>query len=72
MPRGRGPESVGTPYAGDPHGRAESVAADAKLRDALLEHFKPEFVNRLDDIVRFTAAEAGADLGRSWSCRSSA
>jgi ATP-dependent Clp protease ATP-binding subunit ClpB len=26
---------------------------DAELRSALLEHFKPEFVNRLDDIVRF-------------------
>ena len=28
---------------------------DAQLRDALLEHFKPEFINRLDDIVRFHA-----------------
>jgi ATP-dependent Clp protease ATP-binding subunit ClpB len=26
---------------------------DTELRGALLEHFKPEFVNRLDDIVRF-------------------
>jgi ATP-dependent Clp protease ATP-binding subunit ClpB len=26
---------------------------DAELRTALLEHFKPEFINRLDDIVRF-------------------
>jgi ATP-dependent Clp protease ATP-binding subunit ClpB len=50
------PESVGTPYAaGTPQTGAESIAADAKLRDALLEHFKPEFVNRLDDVVRFTA-----------------
>ena len=24
-----------------------------QVRDALLEHFKPEFINRLDDIVRF-------------------
>jgi ATP-dependent Clp protease ATP-binding subunit ClpB len=30
-----------------------SGLADAQLRDALLEHFKPEFINRLDDIVRF-------------------
>jgi ATP-dependent Clp protease ATP-binding subunit ClpB len=29
------------------------VAADAQLRTELLQHFKPEFVNRLDDIVRF-------------------
>ncbi len=47
---------VGTPYPADsprPGGASASAAADAKLRDALLEHFKPEFVNRLDDIVRF-------------------
>jgi ATP-dependent Clp protease ATP-binding subunit ClpB len=29
------------------------TALDTELRDALLAHFKPEFVNRLDDIVRF-------------------
>ncbi|HEY2535762.1 MAG TPA: AAA family ATPase, partial [Solirubrobacteraceae bacterium] len=29
------------------------VAADAQLRTELLQYFKPEFVNRLDDIVRF-------------------
>jgi ATP-dependent Clp protease ATP-binding subunit ClpB len=28
-------------------------AADARLRTALLQYFKPEFVNRLDDVVRF-------------------
>ncbi|HEX5225161.1 MAG TPA: AAA family ATPase, partial [Solirubrobacteraceae bacterium] len=26
---------------------------DSEVRSALLEHFKPEFINRLDDIVRF-------------------
>jgi ATP-dependent Clp protease ATP-binding subunit ClpB len=26
---------------------------DAQIRAALLDHFKPEFINRLDDIVRF-------------------
>jgi ATP-dependent Clp protease ATP-binding subunit ClpB len=30
-------------------------AGDAEIRAALLTHFKPEFVNRLDDIVRFHA-----------------
>jgi ATP-dependent Clp protease ATP-binding subunit ClpB len=30
-------------------------SSDARVRDALLEHFKPEFINRLDDIVRFEA-----------------
>jgi ATP-dependent Clp protease ATP-binding subunit ClpB len=30
-----------------------SAAADAQLRTELLQYFKPEFVNRLDDIVRF-------------------
>ncbi|HUB72759.1 MAG TPA: ATP-dependent chaperone ClpB [Solirubrobacteraceae bacterium] len=28
---------------------------DAQTREALLQHFKPEFINRLDDIVRFEA-----------------
>jgi ATP-dependent Clp protease ATP-binding subunit ClpB len=28
---------------------------DAQLREALLAYFKPEFVNRLDDVVRFEA-----------------
>jgi ATP-dependent Clp protease ATP-binding subunit ClpB len=31
------------------------AASDDTLREALLSHFKPEFVNRLDDVVRFTA-----------------
>jgi ATP-dependent Clp protease ATP-binding subunit ClpB len=30
-------------------------AADTRLRNELLAHFKPEFINRLDDIVRFHA-----------------
>jgi ATP-dependent Clp protease ATP-binding subunit ClpB len=29
--------------------------SDTQVRGALLEHFKPEFINRLDDIVRFEA-----------------
>jgi ATP-dependent Clp protease ATP-binding subunit ClpB len=29
--------------------------SDTELRKALLEYFKPEFINRLDDIVRFDA-----------------
>ena len=36
-------------------GDADSAHADAELRAGLLEYFKPEFINRLDDIVRFTA-----------------
>jgi ATP-dependent Clp protease ATP-binding subunit ClpB len=36
----------------DPHAAA---SADARLRAELLEYFKPEFINRLDDIVRFKA-----------------
>jgi ATP-dependent Clp protease ATP-binding subunit ClpB len=31
------------------------TSSDAQLREALLSHFKPEFVNRLDDIIRFAA-----------------
>jgi ATP-dependent Clp protease ATP-binding subunit ClpB len=38
--------------AGDPHAAA---SADARLRSELLDYFKPEFINRLDDIVRFRA-----------------
>ena len=30
-----------------------AATADARLRGELLEYFKPEFINRLDDIVRF-------------------
>ena len=33
----------------------ERERADAQLRTELLEYFKPEFINRLDDIVRFHA-----------------
>jgi ATP-dependent Clp protease ATP-binding subunit ClpB len=36
----------------DPHAL---IAADARLRAELLDYFKPEFINRLDDIVRFRA-----------------
>jgi ATP-dependent Clp protease ATP-binding subunit ClpB len=33
--------------------RAAAATADAHVRAQLLQHFKPEFINRLDDIVRF-------------------
>jgi ATP-dependent Clp protease ATP-binding subunit ClpB len=39
-----------------------NVDGDAQVRDALLAHFKPEFVNRLDDVVRF-APLTRAQLG---------
>jgi ATP-dependent Clp protease ATP-binding subunit ClpB len=38
---------------GDADGTHAAASADARLRTELLEHFKPEFINRLDDIVRF-------------------
>jgi ATP-dependent Clp protease ATP-binding subunit ClpB len=39
-----------------PVGASGSASSrDAELRTSLLEHFKPEFINRLDDIVRFDA-----------------
>jgi len=34
-------------------GTESSGASESETRTALLEHFKPEFINRLDDIVRF-------------------
>jgi ATP-dependent Clp protease ATP-binding subunit ClpB len=40
----------GTDADGDAHAAA---SADARLRGELLDYFKPEFINRLDDIVRF-------------------
>jgi ATP-dependent Clp protease ATP-binding subunit ClpB len=36
-------------------GDSDSARADAELRAGLLDYFKPEFINRLDDIVRFEA-----------------
>jgi len=36
-------------------GTHASASADARLRTELLDYFKPEFINRLDDIVRFSA-----------------
>jgi len=35
-------------------GTHASASADARLRTELLDYFKPEFINRLDDIVRFS------------------
>jgi len=32
---------------------SNSAHADAQLRAGLLDYFKPEFINRLDDIIRF-------------------
>jgi ATP-dependent Clp protease ATP-binding subunit ClpB len=43
---------VGADEAGD-SADSSSVHADAQLRAGLLGYFKPEFINRLDDIVRF-------------------
>lgn len=36
-----------------PAGSSDEHLSDADVRAALLSHFKPEFINRLDDIVRF-------------------
>jgi ATP-dependent Clp protease ATP-binding subunit ClpB len=43
---------VGAAGAGED---SDSAHADAQLRAGLLDYFKPEFINRLDDIVRFEA-----------------
>jgi ATP-dependent Clp protease ATP-binding subunit ClpB len=48
-----GGEALGAEQASAP--RAGSTASDIAIREALLSHFKPEFVNRLDDVVRFAA-----------------
>jgi len=41
--------------AGNGAGAEDGAAADAYIRTQLLQYFKPEFVNRLDDVVRFHA-----------------
>jgi ATP-dependent Clp protease ATP-binding subunit ClpB len=38
---------------GQEHQDGAGPADDARLRTELLQYFKPEFVNRLDDVVRF-------------------
>jgi ATP-dependent Clp protease ATP-binding subunit ClpB len=38
-----------------PDSDSDSVHADTQLRAGLLEYFKPEFINRLDDVVRFAS-----------------
>ncbi len=48
--------AAGTDGASPDYDRAsDSAHADAQLRAGLLDYFKPEFINRLDDIVRFKA-----------------
>jgi ATP-dependent Clp protease ATP-binding subunit ClpB len=44
---------AGDAPAGEPSDPHAAAAADARLRGELLDYFKPEFINRLDDIVRF-------------------
>ena len=44
-------------------------ADESQLRSELLAHFKPEFINRLDDIVRFHALTHVSRSRRSWTCR---
>jgi len=46
------PVAAGT-AAGDDADPHAAASADARLRSQLLDYFKPEFINRLDDIVRF-------------------
>jgi ATP-dependent Clp protease ATP-binding subunit ClpB len=48
------PVGASTPD-GDSDSPVDSAHADAQLRAGLLDYFKPEFINRLDDIVRFEA-----------------
>ncbi|HWX88372.1 MAG TPA: AAA family ATPase, partial [Solirubrobacteraceae bacterium] len=43
------------PIGQDAEGDGAGPASDARLRSELLQYFKPEFVNRLDDVVRFHA-----------------
>jgi ATP-dependent Clp protease ATP-binding subunit ClpB len=53
LPVGTGADGDGAGGATPDGAEPDGVAADAKLRSELLQYFKPEFVNRLDDVVRF-------------------
>ena len=53
LPVGRGADGSSADGASVGGGTESGAAADAQLRTELLQYFKPEFVNRLDDIVRF-------------------
>jgi ATP-dependent Clp protease ATP-binding subunit ClpB len=53
LPVGSGADSGDSGSDGAGADDGTDVAADAQLRTELLQYFKPEFVNRLDDIVRF-------------------
>jgi ATP-dependent Clp protease ATP-binding subunit ClpB len=53
LPVGGATGEVGAGAIGTGADDVTGAAADAQLRTELLQYFKPEFVNRLDDIVRF-------------------
>jgi len=46
---------IGEPPTESNGAGSASASADAFVRSELLQYFKPEFINRLDDIVRFHA-----------------
>jgi ATP-dependent Clp protease ATP-binding subunit ClpB len=44
--------NIGTEYT---QGAADKKAADARIREALHAHFRPEFMNRIDEIIVFNS-----------------
>jgi len=52
-PGGEAPGADAATSGAGASGAAADRISDAEVRAALLAHFKPEFINRLDDIVRF-------------------
>jgi ATP-dependent Clp protease ATP-binding subunit ClpB len=52
---GDGMDGTGGAGAGSERAGSAAARSDAELRAGLLDYFKPEFINRLDDIVRFKA-----------------
>ena len=52
--------------------RRDSTDTRSCATRAARSYFKPEFINRLDDIVRFDVAHAASRSRRSSSCRSTA
>ena len=55
--------NLGFAAAGDTQTGYERMKA--KVSDELKQHFRPEFLNRVDDIIVFPAAVAGRDRRRS-------
>ena len=49
--------------------RPSDVEIEARVREELKQHFRPEFLNRIDEIDRLPPAHARRTCARSWTSR---